>query len=372
MSNFVGKPGMLREVNTATVEQMLYRKGPLTKPEVARRTGLSLPTVNKLVDELEESGRIRKAGFAVGKPGRKAILYETNRHLGSFIALFYSKGQYFGRIADITGQSTYEQTFPIDTETAASAFETTTQAIDALSKKARTQVKCIGLGVPGVVLPNGQLMGIPKIEVWEGYPLQRQMQARYQADICLENDVKLSAVGYYHTYLSDQYDNIVYLYIGNGLGSGIIINGRLYRGSASFSGELGFMAPLQGETPTEDFTKHGGYLETLLGRFSCGAPAFDVWEITDPAERKKLVALLAAIASNHTALLNPDAIIFGGEAMSKPMIPEIKRLMAYYTPPESMPKLLCDLSATTGIEGLILTCRGEVTQHMQLIQNQGV
>jgi len=373
MSNYVGKPGMLREVNTATVEQLLYREGPLTKPELTKRTGLSLPTVSKLVDELEEGGRIQKAGFAAGKVGRKAMLYKTNPDLGSFIALFYSRGQYVGRIADIIGQTIYEQTFPIDTGTAESAFETTVRAIDALTERAQAQVKCIGLGVPGVVLPNGRLMGIPKIEVWEGFPLQSQLEVRYPADICMANDVKLSAVGYYHTHLSDRFDNIVYIYIGNGLGSGIIINGRLYRGAASFSGELGYMAPLQGKTPAEDFTKHGGYLETLLGRFSCGVPmSDDVWEITDSAERDSLVALLASIASNHAALLNPEAIIFGGEAMSEPLIPEIERLMAYYTMPESMPIILCDRSATSGIEGLILTCRGEVTQHMQLIQNQGI
>ena len=363
---------MLREVNTAAVEQLLYREGPLTKPELSKRTGLSLPTVSKLIDELEASGRVQKAGLAAGKPGRKAMLYETNRDLGTFIALFYRRGQYWGRIADIIGQTIYEQTFPIDTGSAESAFEATVRAIDALTERAQAKVQCIGLGVPGVVLPNGRLMGIPKIAVWEGFPLQKRLEARYQAEICMANDVKLSALGYYHAHVSDKFENIVYIYIGNGLGSGIIINGRLYRGSASFSGELGFMAPLQGEVPAEDFTKHGGYLETLLGRFACSAPESDVWEITDPAERESLVAILASIASNHAALLNPDAIIFGGEAMSEPLIPDIKRLMAYYTPPESMPRILCDRSATSGIEGLILACRGEVTLHMQLIQNQGV
>jgi predicted NBD/HSP70 family sugar kinase len=372
MSNYIGKPGMLRKVNTATVEQRLYREGPLTKPELSQRTGLSLPTVSKLVDELEEGGRIQKAGLAAGKPGRKAMLYEANRDLGSFIALYYSRGQYFGRIANIIGETICEQTFPINVETAESALQTTTQAIDSLIECARTRVRCIGLGVPGVVLPNGSLMGIPKIEVWEGYPLQQQLEARYQADVCIANDVKLSAVGYYHAHVSDHFDNIVYVYIGNGLSSGIIINGRLYRGSCSFSGELGFMAPLYGDAPVEDFSRHGGFLETLLGRFSCGAPMFDARGITDPAERETLAVLLASIASNHVAMLNPDAIIFGGEVMSEALIPDIKRLMGFYTPPEVMPQILYDQSTTSGIEGLILTCRGEVTSHMQLIQNQGI
>lgn len=334
-------------------------------------TSLSLPTVSKLVDDLEAGGCIRQVGLAGKGAGRKAMLYETNTDFGCLVALYYRWGEYVGRIADIAGKTLREVSFPLCSDNADAAMKSTYAAADALIKDAPNAVKAIGVGVPGAVLPDGRLVGIPKIPAWEGYNLAAALEARYSADICVENDVKLSAVGYYRTYLSDQYEHIVYIYAGNGLGSGIIINRRLYRGSTNFSGELGFMAPLAGQRPKRDYTGSGGYLETQLSQYVNSAQG-GFWAKDVPRHRKVLANILGAAAANHVALLNPDAIVFGGEAFDAALIHEIHDQMSFYTPKESMPQILHDDSSTTGIEGLILTCRGYITTHMRLVQNAGV
>ena len=371
MSEFVGQPQLLKAVNSSMIEQMIYERGPLSKPELARMTSLSLPTVGKLVDDLEESGCIRQVGLAGKGAGRKAMQYETNKDFGCLVALYYRWGEYVGRVTDIAGKTLREALFPLRSGGADAAMESTCAAIDALIKEAPNEVKAIGVGVPGAVRPDGRLMGIPKIPAWEGYNAAAALEARYSASICVENDVKLSAVGYYRNFFSDQYDHIVYIYAGNGMGSGVIINKRLYRGSTNFSGELGFMAPLTGQPPKRDYTGSGGYLETQLRKYVNSAQG-EFWAKDAPKHRKVLANILGAAAANHVALLNPDVIVFGGEAFDAALINEIQGQMSFYAPRESMPRIVHDDNATTGIKGLILTCREFITTRMRLVQNAGV
>jgi len=371
MSEFVGQPQVLKAVNTSMIEQWIYERGPLTKPDLARLTRLSLPTVSKLVDDLEANGCIRQVGLAGKGAGRKAMLYETNKDSGCLLVLYYRWGEYAGRVTDIAGKTLHEASFPLDIRDSDAALDSTFAAIDALTGAAPNKVKAIGIGVPGAVLQDGRLMGIPKISAWEGLNLAAALEARYAPDICVENDVKLSAVGYYRKHLSGQYENIVYIYAGNGMGSGIIINKRLYHGSTNFSGEFGFMAPLTGKPPKRDYTGTGGYLETQLSKYVNIARG-EFWAKDAPEHRKVLASILGAAAANHVALLNPNVIVFGGEAFDAALTKEIHAQMAFYTPLESMPVILHDDSETTGVEGLILTCRGYITTHMRLVQNAGV
>lgn len=371
VSSYIGKPQMLKELNTSLIEQLLYEKGPLTKPELARLTSLSLPTVSKLVDDLEEQGAICQVGLTGKGAGRKAVLYETNKDSGCLAVLYYRRGELISRLTDITGGTLHEAAFPLDVASLEAALDSTVRAIDSLRERARTELKCIGIGVPGAVRPDGRLLGIPKIAPWEGLNLEERLTGHYGVDVCVENDVKLSAVGYYHTHLSEKLDNMVYLYAGNGMGAGIIIHQKLYRGAANFSGELGFMAPLDGKAPAQDFTHQGGYLETQLRRYADSAQG-ECWQKDDPAQRQALTRLLGAAAANHVAILNPDVIVLGGEAFDQALTEDIRGHIACYIPQESMPQTLYDPGEDMGIEGLILTCRGYITTRMQLVRSGGV
>ena len=85
----VGKPQTLRLMNMDAVEALLRTRGPLTKPELSRLTGLSLVTVGKAVDELVAQGRVLPAGPGGPTGGRTAHLYAFNRRQFCFLALYY-------------------------------------------------------------------------------------------------------------------------------------------------------------------------------------------------------------------------------------------------------------------------------------------
>jgi predicted NBD/HSP70 family sugar kinase len=298
------------------------------------------------------------------------MLYETNRNSGCILACYYKEGSFLCRLADMLNNTLYEENFPLDSGSAKKALNSTFNAINALVSKAEAQVKIIGIGLPGVVQPDGRLLAIPQIAAWEGFNLEKAVKARYDAAVYVENGVKLSAMGYFCNHLSGNQDNLVYLYVGNGIGSGIILNRQLYRGSGNFSGEIGFMAEPEGMTE-RNYVAEGGFMESLMGPLV----DFETGELKPGnkiKQRKELGAILSAIAVNHVVLMNPGVVVFAGKIFDKDLIETIKRRMADYLPAEIMPRITLDLSSTTALEGLIQSCRGYITTGMHLVQSTGL
>jgi len=352
------------------IERIIYKQGPLSKPKLAEIANLSIPTVNKIVDSLEKKGRVCPVGLTTEGVGRKAILYKINKDSGCIIAMYYTGEKYSCRLSDVAGNTLYKEIFEIDAATPVTAMDSTVNAINNISDHAPSEVKTIGVGVPGVVTPEGRLWGIPKIGAWEGFNLEEALLEYFDTDIYIENDVKLSTVGHYLTHLSDEIDNMAYIYAGNGMGSGIIINKKLYRGSTNFSGELGYMAPLDGKGAQLDYTRDGGYLETninpLIKQGGGGA------SVSENSAKKTLVNYFTAVAANYISIIDPNAIIFGGEAFDEALVEDIRACLKHYSPQRSIPQILYDGSDETGLDGLVLACMGNITNTIQLVQNGGV
>jgi len=370
MKTFSGKPQMLKEVNSSMIEQLVFEKGPLSKPELAKLTGLSLPTISKQVDDLERNARLSPVGRTGKGAGRKAMRYETNRNSGCLLACYYKEGHFLCRLADMLNNTLYEKKFPLDSSNSKRAVNSTFHAIDAMMEQAPAQVKIIGIGLPGVVQPGGKLLGIPQIAVWEGFNLEKALSARYKTIIYVENGVKISAMGYFCTHLREKQDNIVYLYVGNGIGSGIILNKQLYRGSGNFSGEIAFMAE-PSCISERNYANDGGYMESLTSPLVDYATG-ELRKRDNPVQRKKLIDILSAMVINHVVLVNPGVVVLSGKIFDRNFIEAMRQRMSYYLPAEVIPRITLDVSETTGLEGLIESCHGFITTGIHLVQSTGL
>ena len=366
----IGTPKTLKEVNSSTIERLLFTHGPLTQPKLAKLAKLSLPTVNRIISDLEDAGIVCPMGFTTEGAGRRAVLYKINSDAGCIVVLYYSWGKYLCRLSDIVGNTLHEAVCELDNSTRKAAIDSTAQAVDTMLRHARSDVKVIGIGIPGALMPDGKIFAIPKIEVWEGVDLGRELSVRFNVPCHIENDVKLTAVGYYNTHLRKEVDNFVYIYAGNGMGSGIIINKKLYRGSSNFSGELGFMAPLDGQSPRCDYTLEGGYLEKMM------TPFINVnkrsRENAAEGVNSALVNFFTAIATNYIAIINPAAIVFGGEAFDEAFSEEIRKNLALYSPKHSVSRIIYDDSDDSGINGLVLSCISEMIKDVRIVETGGV
>lgn len=370
MKALAGKPKMLKKVNSSIIEHLVFENGPISKPELAKRTGLSLPTINKLVDDLEKNALLSSIGRTGKGAGRKAMLYETNRNSGCLIVCYFKEGSFLCRLVDMLNNTLIEKSFSLDSSSGKKAEDSIFNAIDTLKKQAPSKVKIIGVGLPGVVLHGGRLLGIPQISVWEGFNLGKTLSARYKTAIHIENNVKLSALGYFCVYSKEKQDSLVYLYVGNGIGSGIIIDKQLYRGNVNFSGEISFMAESFGLSE-RNFAVGSGYMEFLLNDFvDYGTGELKLKD--NSRQKEKLIAILSTIAINHVSIVNPELIVFAGRIFDANLVDAITQRVANYLPSEVMPRITMDLSEKTGLEGLIQSCRGLITTGTHLVQSAGL
>ena len=100
----------------------------------------------------------------------------------------------------------------------------------------------IGIGVPGLVNIEEQMVyDVVYIPAWKEVPLKRLMEERYQVPVYVNNDANCFALGEYYFGKGKGYSSMVGMTLGTGLGSGIIINNKLYEGKNGGAGEFGMI-----------------------------------------------------------------------------------------------------------------------------------
>ena len=104
-----------------------------------------------------------------------------------------------------------------------------------------SDVIALGLGVPGRVDPQTGVVRSAVNLGWRELPVGEILSARLGVPCLLENDVRLAAVGVQRYFGSDAPQNMAYLSIGTGIAAGLILDGRVYRGSHGLAGEIGHM-----------------------------------------------------------------------------------------------------------------------------------
>lgn len=209
-------------------------------------------------------------------------------------------------------------------------IDTIVKNLEATIKDAglkKKDVACIGIGVPGPVdSRRGIVHYFPNIKGWNNVPLKAILERRLRIRVSLDNDVNAMALAEYTFGAGKGARNLVCLTLGTGVGGGIIINGKVYRGSTMLAGEIGHI-PLNEKGPRcncrgiacleryignryilKRARKSFGRnitLESLSGLARKGNKRAEaIW--IDVA--KKLSVALTAVIN----LLNPDMIIIGG------------------------------------------------------------
>ncbi|TMI86290.1 MAG: ROK family protein, partial [Bacteroidetes bacterium] len=103
-------------------------------------------------------------------------------------------------------------------------------------------VKAIGIGVPGLVdTEKGIVYDVVNIPSWKEVPLRGLIQDRYSVPVLINNDANCFALGEFYFGKGKGTDSMVGLTIGTGLGSGIILNKKLYEGKHGGAGEFGMI-----------------------------------------------------------------------------------------------------------------------------------
>lgn len=218
----------------------LYSKGANTASEICNEVGISLPTVNALLNDLMNSGEVIKQGRAESQGGRKPDLYRLAADAFYVLSVDLSKFNVCLALYSCQHELAFQkESFKITLNNEKETFDDLSDKIDHyLSKSGIDSQKIIAIGVsmPGLV---DSVSGINYTYLRFGKKtLLENLESRFQKKVFLENDARAMTLAEFKFGAESSHKNVLGLFIGWGIGLGIIIDGKIYQGSSGFAGEF--------------------------------------------------------------------------------------------------------------------------------------
>ncbi len=362
ISGTPGTPRVLRAMNDRAALDLLVSHGPLTRTRISELTGLSKPTASQLLGRLAEMGLVRTRSKERGKPGPSALLYEIEPSAAHVAALSADPHGISAVVADITGAVVGRARVEADSvaddvrhRTAQLVKEAVDTALSAAGLGPRDPHTTV-IGTPGALDPRtGELRYAPHLPGWHSRTLRAELAEVLGTPVTIENDVNLAAMAEQHEGAAQDHDDFALVWVDDGTGAAIVVDGILLRGATGGAGEIGYMplpgAPLARGGPGEYATEHaGGGFQSLVSvpavrALAGGAPLADA--LADAEVRAETARRLASGIAAVVAVVDPQLVVLSG-AVPQTGGEELRALVEAELTGLALPRPLLRLSDVEG------------------------
>ncbi|HEY3562260.1 MAG TPA: ROK family transcriptional regulator [Kribbella sp.] len=354
------RPQLIREINEQVLLDHIRRSGPISRTELAGRTGLSKPTVSAALGSLERTGLVHVTGQRTGVPGPAASLYEVRPEAGFVLGLDVGREYLRGAIADLAG--TVRSRLSVRTK-AGDAMARIQELVDltvSLAEEAAIEVGQLTqtvLGSPGVYDPRLDALTLTgRLSGWDSPATLAALRDRFGPALMIENDIDAAAIAERVHGHGRDVDSFAFVSVGTGIGMGLVLDGKLRHGSHGVAGEIGYLPFTEGSgSDQRDARKRGGFDASASAAAVVRAArragmrgASTAEKVFAAAARGDAVAaavvaeealLVAKAVCTVITVVDPDLVVLGGgigqapgflEAVSKqlrhlaPVMPEVK------------------------------------------------
>jgi glucokinase-like ROK family protein len=234
---------LIRELNLSLVLRHIHNSAPLSRAQIAHATGLNKSTVSSLVEELLTRKLVHETGVNSVGAGRPATLLEINPQAGGIIGAELGVDFIAIALTDFTGNILWRKSITIDPvdsqeKNITKILELTDEAIKVCESYNLYRLG-IGLSVPGTVdLEGSTLVFAPNLQ-WRNVPLKQIFHDHTGINAFIENDANAAAIAEHLFGVAKKTDDFIFVVVGTGIGGGLFLNGKLYRGKDGFAGEIG-------------------------------------------------------------------------------------------------------------------------------------
>jgi glucokinase-like ROK family protein len=281
----------------------LYQKGASTANEICGSMGISLPTVNALLTDLMRSGEVIKQGRAASQGGRKPDLYRLAADAFYIVAVDLSKYAVSLALYNCQHEIAKEQvTHKIVLNNEPETFEQLCQHIEnylQTSSIPSNKIIAIGISMPGLIDSKA---GINHTYLNFGKKsLQEHLESRFLQPIFLENDARAMTLAEYKFGAAHDAQHVLGIFVGWGIGLGIIVDGKIYQGTAGFAGEFAH-SPLFESQEINCTCGKKGCLEAV-------ASGTSIVRMAEEAILHDKDSILARMAKSYKGPLDPNLIV---------------------------------------------------------------
>jgi glucokinase-like ROK family protein len=230
---------------TARILQIIRRaKGPVSKMDIVAESGMSWSAVSDHVERLTNEKLISISEIGNSSGGRKPKLYALNKHAGHIISIELGTSSVSVAICDFDCNILFSEHSSVDVgdgpdKVLTYIYEIASQLM-VRNHIERKSVMGIGIGIPSPVeFISGLPVSPPIMPGWDRYPIRDFWTKHFDCPCYVDNDVNIMALGEHAKGLNFEVENLIYIKIGTGIGSGIICDGKLFRGSNGSAGDIG-------------------------------------------------------------------------------------------------------------------------------------
>ncbi|TBL79937.1 ROK family transcriptional regulator [Paenibacillus thalictri] len=236
-----GDLNLVKRMNKAIVLEYIQQHAPVSRATIASKTGLTKATVSTLVSEWIDSHMVYEIGTGESSGGRKPVMLLFHAKAGFVIGIDLGVNYIHALLTDLDGEAACEHNMTHANASVASVLEDVKACIRELLRQAPASpygVVGIGIGIPGISDDHGNVLFAPNLG-WENVPLQQEIEKEFGIPVVIENEANAGAVGEKRYGAGQDAAHLIYVSLGSGIGTGIIIKDELYRGATGFSGEIG-------------------------------------------------------------------------------------------------------------------------------------
>lgn len=325
------------DANDGRLIRIVLDAKQITRADLVDSTGWARSTISRRVDMLVDLGLLSAGGEGRSSGGRPPSLLRFNGDAGTIFAA--DLGISHSRIAavNLLGDPIGE---PVDVELDLSVGpnETLPTVIEALHDQAGLvgeEPLAVVVGLPAPIdAVSGRPTHPPILSAWHDYPLGQKLHDEFGLPTFVEKDVNLMALGEQRSSWP-RVRSLMFVKVGTGIGSGIVLDGELYRGAAGAAGDIGHIQLDQYESALCRCGRHG-CLESVaggaalasklraLGRSVTTTRHVAALLHAGDAEAKALVReageLIGKILASLVSFANPEVIVLGGDLGSEPLL----------------------------------------------------
>ena len=323
----------LRRHNRALVLDLARTRGRVSRAELSRVSGLSIPAVMEIVSGLKGEGLIREVGMGPSTGGRPPKVLEFNKEAGVVLAGDLGATHCRLSVANLAGEPLAELSSDQEISCGPDAVLGWVQErFWALMEEAgagREDVRGIGIGVPGPVdFVRGQAVNPPIMPGWDNVSIPDKFSESFPgAPVLVDNDVNIMALGEQRAYWPNV-GHMLFVKIGTGIGCGIIAGGHIHRGARGGAGDIGHIR-VPGH---EEVVCRCGNIACVEAVAGGGALARKLADLGFPAENSRdVVALVRAgnpaaarlvrtsgeligeVLASTVNFFNPEVVVIGGD-----------------------------------------------------------
>ncbi len=327
------RPSLIRTMNEQLLLEHIRHRGPCSRAELARVSGLSKPTVSLALGNVERAGLVRIAGQRTGVPGRTAQLYEIRPDAGLVLGLDIGHDYIRGALAGLSGEIRARSSFRTRASSVRGRVAELVRAADVLCAEAevsRSAITQTVIGSPGVYDETRDAMKLSgHLPGWDRPAALAGLRDAFGSSLAMENDVNVATRAEQALGHGRDVAHFAFVHFGSGIAMGLVIGGKLVRGAHGVAGEIAYL-PLTGDADVDEHeARKRGTFEAAASASSVVRAArragmggalsarrvFEAAAAGDPravrvvAEEARLAAKAICVVVN---VVDPELIVLGG------------------------------------------------------------